>query len=159
MRPKTLFGEQLPHLRWAGRDSSFLVALAAPRTPPRCLSVHGFKRVQSRLRFHFIRASLSGTHAALHAAACRATIPAMPDARSKAFFGTNCIYNAATEELLVEFTVYRKKLDPVTPSGRPYVYIYDDVPEAIADEFLDDKENGEFYNESIRGIYDYTRIE
>jgi len=83
----------------------------------------------------------------------------MPDARSKAFFGTNCIYNTVTEELLVEFTVYRKKLDPVTPSGRPYVYIYDDVPEATADEFLDDKENGEFFNASIRGIYAFTRIE
>jgi len=89
----------------------------------------------------------------------RDTVQPMPDTRSKAFFGTNCIYNAVTEELLVEFTVYRKKLDPLTPSGRPYTYIYDDVPAAVAADFLDDKENGEFFNSDIRGLYDFTRIE
>jgi len=83
----------------------------------------------------------------------------MPNDRTKAFFGTNCIYNPATEELLVEFMVYRKSLDPLTPSGRPYTYIYDEVPEAVADAFLDDRQNGEFYNAFIRGIYAFTRIE
>lgn len=83
----------------------------------------------------------------------------MPDERPKAFFGPNCFYVAGTEELVVEFLVYRKRLWPLEPSGRPYIYKYDDVPEAVADAFLDDKENGEYYNSDIRGVYNYTRLE
>ncbi len=105
------------------------------------------------------RPSPPSSPTALQAAAAAGKFAAMPDERSKAFFGTNCIYNPATSELLVEFTVYRIRLDPVTPSGRPYAYIYDGVPQAVADAFLDDRENGEFYNSDIRGIYSFTRIE
>ena len=83
----------------------------------------------------------------------------MARVRPKAFFGPNCFYVAATEELVVEFTVYRQRLAPLTPAGRPYIYRYDDVPEAVADTFLDDLENGEYYNSDIRGEYPYTRLE
>jgi len=67
-------------------------------------------------------------------------------------------YNAATGKLLVVFNVYRKRLTPFYPSGRPYVYRYNDVPEAVADTWLDDAGNGEYYNASIRGVYSFTRI-
>lgn len=82
----------------------------------------------------------------------------MTTTRAKAFFSDGCTYDAANEQLTVEFTVYRKRVNPQTPSGRPYKYIYDEVPISISEAFLNDNENGEFYNSDIRSEYDFTRI-
>lgn len=67
-------------------------------------------------------------------------------------------YDAATEQLTVTFTVFRKRVAPLIPSGKPYAYRYDDVPEAVADTWLDDEGNGEYYNSTIRNAYDFTRL-
>ena len=83
----------------------------------------------------------------------------MADDRPKAFYSDGCTYDAANEILHVEFTVFRKRLAPLTPSGRPYIYEYEEVPLAIAEEFLNDEEDGTFYNELIRDEYDFTRIQ
>ncbi len=82
----------------------------------------------------------------------------MPGLRPKMSDDPNSSYNAATAQLLVVFNIYRKRLTPFYPGGRPYVYRYNDVPEAVADLWLDDAGNGEYYNANIRGVYDFTRI-
>ena len=83
----------------------------------------------------------------------------MPNERPKAFFSDGCFYDAATEILHVEFTVYRKRLAPLTPSGRPYIYEYEEVPLAISEAFLNDDEDGTFYNAYIRAEYEFNRLQ
>jgi len=66
-------------------------------------------------------------------------------------------YNAATKLLSVGFTVYRKSVAPLSPSGKPYRYHYFNVPVAVADTFILDRENGEYYNANIRGKFAFYR--
>ncbi len=158
MRPKTPFAERSGHLRCAGRISSFLLVLAAPRTPLKCLVAHASRWYLPLLRVCCVRQSLLGRTDALPSARPKTIVPGMARIRSKMAYDPDCTYDAATQVLTVIWTVFRKGVAPLKPSGRPYEYTYTNVPEAVADSFLDDRGNGEYYNAVIRGHYTFTRI-
>lgn len=77
-------------------------------------------------------------------------------------FSFMCDYFPASEILVVEFTAYRKALARPPLDGRPYVYVYENVPEELADLWFDEDCDGVDYNFLIRGqpgpIYPFTRI-
>ena len=87
----------------------------------------------------------------------RATLWGVATGRPKAFFGPNCSWDENTEDLIVEFTAYRKALAGAPFTGRPYVYTYHEVDAATAGEFLTTYEDGTYYNYNIRGAFDFTR--
>mgnify|MGYP004454369159 CR=1 FL=1 len=134
--------------------------MSAPRRPRRCGQPHcGGPVLAARARIA-LAATYGGTASGMPCSgAGRRYTPEMPALRPKAFFTDGCSYDAATEKLTVEFTVFRKRVFPLNPSGKPYKYIYDEIPLATSEAFLNDAENGEYYNASIRGLYTFTRIE
>lgn len=73
-------------------------------------------------------------------------------------FYAGCEYNAATKDLLVMFTVWRKAYTSNPKNGKPYHYRYFNVPVAVAASFLNDNENGEYYNYVIRNHFSFERI-
>jgi|TARA_R100000093_G_scaffold68757_1_gene40550 hypothetical protein len=81
----------------------------------------------------------------------------MARVRPKAFFSQGCFYNATTKDLLCHFTLWKQTPPFGGIDGSPYIYWYHNVPQAVADAFLDDEENGEYYNYVIRGHYTFTR--
>ncbi len=74
------------------------------------------------------------------------------------FFWTGCHYDIATKDLLVHFTVYRKDQEEPKPNGRPYQYVYHNVPLAVAASFINDDANGEYYNYVIRDHFSWRRV-
>jgi hypothetical protein len=103
-------------------------------------------------------ASVCGVASSPPARIARPQPDAMARLRPKMSFDPNCEYNAATKVLTITFTVFKKGLQMHGNTGRPYIYDYAVVPQAVADAFLDDKGNGEYYNEHIRNDYTYTRL-
>lgn len=69
-----------------------------------------------------------------------------------------CYYLSGTQLLFVEFTVYKAGGKRFAPNGKPYQYLYHNVPQTLAEDWLDDKCNGETYNSSIRDSYAHTRV-
>ena len=82
--------------------------------------------------------------------------------RPKCAFTPLCEYYPATEILVVEFTAYRKALAPPPLTGRPYIYFYENVPVAVANDWFAQDCDGVDYNFVIRGQpgpeYPYTRV-
>ena len=83
--------------------------------------------------------------------------------RPKCCFTANCDYVAASQRLIVEFFGYKKSLSAPPFTGKPYLYVYEDVPQAVADHWFSIDCDGEWYNYNIRGQpsslgYDYVRI-
>ncbi len=73
-------------------------------------------------------------------------------------YDEDCSYDDATQVLTVVWTVFKKSISFGATSGRPYEYTYANVPESVADSFLDDRGNGEYFNVVIRDHYTATRI-
>lgn len=66
------------------------------------------------------------------------------------------VYNDATEELHVQF--FLSKWQPVPPpTGRPYIYTYAAVPEAVWSAWVVDEYSGAYFNAEVRNIYEATR--
>jgi len=83
--------------------------------------------------------------------------------RPKCCFTENCDYVAASQRLIVEFFGYKKSLSAPPFTGKPYLYVYEDVPQAVADHWFSIDCDGEWYNYNIRGQpsslgYDFVRI-
>jgi len=78
--------------------------------------------------------------------------------RTKCAYTLLCDYFPASEVLVVEFMAYRVALAPPPLDGRPWLYYYDAVPEAVADYWFSIDCDGTWYNYNIRGVYAYTRI-
>ena len=60
--------------------------------------------------------------------------------------------------MILEFTAFRKALAAPPLTGRPYVYIYTTVPPAVGNNFQSNDFDGEIYNDTVRGLYPYTRV-
>ncbi len=73
-------------------------------------------------------------------------------------FYAGCEYKPESKKLFVMFTVWRKSYTSNPKNGKPYHYRYFDVPAVVAAAFLDDKENGEYYNYVIRNHFSFGRI-
>jgi hypothetical protein len=82
----------------------------------------------------------------------------MARVRPKAFFNVGCRYDSGTQDLLCHFTLWKQTPPFGGIDGSPYQYNYHFVPQAVADAFLDDKCNGEYYNAVIRDHYTFTRF-
>jgi hypothetical protein len=83
--------------------------------------------------------------------------------RPKSCYTVQCDYIPASERLIVEFSGYKKGLARPPFTGRPYLYVYEDVPQAVWDYWLSIDCDGEWYNYNIRGQpkalgYGYVRI-
>jgi len=82
--------------------------------------------------------------------------------RPKCAFTFKCDYFPETEILVVEFTAFRKALAAPPFTGRPYVYYYEEVPEAVANDWFANDCDGVDYNFELRGqpgpLYAYTRV-
>jgi len=78
--------------------------------------------------------------------------------RPKCSFSPNCLYDGGTETLLLEFTAFRKALAPPPLDGRPYVYIYTSVPVAVGNNLSANDFDGTIYNNTIRGLYPFSRV-
>ena len=66
-------------------------------------------------------------------------------------------YDAAEEELTVEFFLGKWRAVP-PPTGRPYLYVYDEVPAAVWSAWVVAEYSGAFFNSDIRPIYSFSRI-
>ncbi len=73
-------------------------------------------------------------------------------------FYAGCEYDVASKELLVMFTVWRKTFTSFPKDGKPYHYKYYNVPILVAASFLNDNENGEYFNIVIRPNYTFLRL-
>jgi hypothetical protein len=86
----------------------------------------------------------------------------MAAARPKCCYTVQCDYVPSEQILIVEFTGYKKSLSPPPLDGRPYLYLYYDVPQEVWDTWSAMDCDGTWYNYNIRGQpssegYTYTR--